>query len=108
MELMAAIEGLRCLKTPCKVTLFSDSQYMVQSIRQRWVYKWQAQGWMRNKKEHALNVDLWKQLIPLLEKHDVDFRWTRGHAGNPENERCDVLAVTASQRPDLPEDTTGS
>jgi ribonuclease HI len=108
MELMAAIEGLRCLKTPCKVTLFSDSQYMVQSIRQRWVYKWQAQGWMRNKKEHALNVDLWKQLIPLLEKHDVDFRWTRGHAGNSENERCDVLAVTASQRPDLPEDTTGS
>ena len=105
MELMAAIEGLRSLKTPCRVTLYSDSQYMVQSIRQRWVYKWQAQGWMRNKKEPALNVDLWKQLLPLVEKHEVTFQWTKGHAGNPENERCDLLAVTASQLPNLPEDT---
>ena len=104
MEILAAIEGLRALKTPCKVTLYTDSQYLVNAITKGWVRRWQSKGWMRNKKEKALNVDLWLQLLPLLDKHDVDFAWVRGHAGNPGNERCDVLAKEAASQPGLPPD----
>lgn len=104
MEILAAIEGLRALKVPCKVTLYTDSQYLVNAITKGWVRRWQSKGWMRNKKEKALNVDLWLQLLPLLDKHDVDFVWVRGHAGNPGNERCDVLAKEAASQPDLPPD----
>ena len=98
MEILAAIEGLRALKMPCKVTLHTDSQYLVNAINKGWVRKWKAKGWMRNKKEKALNVDLWRQLLPLLDTHEVEFVWVRGHAGNPDNERCDVLAKTAASQ----------
>lgn len=104
MELMAAIKGLESLKEPCDVTLYSDSQYLVQSMTQGWVQKWQSNGWRRNKKDPALNVDLWKQVLDLCNKHEVKFAWTKGHAGTPENERCDFLANQAAERPDLPED----
>ena len=104
MEILAAIEGLRALKAPCKVTLHTDSQYLVNAINKGWVRRWKAKGWMRTKTEKALNVDLWQQLLPLLDTHDVDFVWVRGHAGNPDNERCDLLAKTAAAQPNLPLD----
>lgn len=106
MEIMAAIKGLEALKNECKVTLFSDSEYLVQSMMQGWVEKWQANNWKRNKKEYAKNVDLWKQLLTLCDKHEVEFKWTRGHVGDPENERCDKLANQAAAQPNLPEDKT--
>lgn len=104
MELMAAIVALRALKTKCSVKLHSDSQYVVQAIRQGWAARWQAQGWMRNKKEKAINPDLWAQLLELCREHEVEFIWVRGHAGNRENERCDELAVAAAQQAHLPAD----
>ncbi len=104
MELMAAIKGLEALKEPCRVTLYSDSNYLVESMTRGWVRRWQANGWKRNKKEYALNVDLWQRLLALCEKHEVAFKWTRGHVGTAENERCDYLANQAARRPDLPEE----
>lgn len=104
MELMAAIVALRALKTKCVVKLHSDSQYVVQAIQQGWAARWQAQNWMRNKKEKAINPDLWAQLLELCRQHEVEFIWVRGHAGNRENERCDQLAVAAAQQANLPAD----
>ena len=98
MELMAAIVGLEALKEKCSVTLYSDSKYLVDAIKCGWVVKWRANGWMRNKKEPALNVDLWKRLMELLDRHEVELVWVKGHAGHPENERCDRLAVAQSAR----------
>ena len=93
MELTGVIVGLSALKEPCKVTLTTDSKYVVDSITKGWVYGWKKKGWIKSDKKPALNVDLWEQLLPLLEKHDVTFVWVKGHAGHPENERCDRLAV---------------
>ena len=93
MELTGVITGLSALKEPCEVTLTTDSKYVVDSITKGWVYGWQKKGWIKSHKKPALNVDLWKQLLPLLEKHKVNFVWVKGHAGHPENERCDQLAV---------------
>ena len=98
MELTAVIEGLKALKEPCEVTLTTDSKYVCDSILKRWVYGWRARGWKKSDGKPALNVDLWEQLLPLLEKHKVTFVWVRGHAGHPENERCDRLAVEQSQK----------
>ena len=93
MELTGVIVGLSALKEPCKVTLTTDSKYVVDSITKGWVYGWKKKGWIKSDKKPALNVDLWEQLLPLLEKHEVTFVWVKGHAGHPENERCDRLAV---------------
>ena len=93
MELTGVITGLSALKEPCEVTLTTDSKYVVDSITKGWVYGWQKKGWIKSDKKPALNVDLWKQLLPLLEKHKVNFVWVKGHAGDPENERCYQLAV---------------
>jgi ribonuclease HI len=90
MELMGAIAGLEALKEPCEVTLTTDSQYLVNAIEKGWVYKWKANGWMRNNKEEALNRDLWERLLRVMEKHRVHFQWIRGHAGHAENERSTV------------------
>ena len=98
MELTAVITGLAALKEPCEVTLYSDSRYIIDAIQKGWAKKWQANHWMRNAKEPALNSDLWEQLLGLLERHQVTFVWVKGHAGHPENERCDQLAVQASMR----------
>jgi ribonuclease HI len=105
MELYAIIIALQALKNPSRVTLYTDSQYVVKAINKGWIKRWQANGWMRNKKEPALNVDLWVELLPLLELHEVEFVWLRGHVGNPDNERCDRLAKQAAQRSDLPPDS---
>ena len=93
MELMGVITGLSALKEPCEVKLYSDSKYIVDAINQGWAKKWKTNGWKRSKNEPALNSDLWEKLLNLLEIHDVTFIWVKGHAGHPENERCDTLAV---------------
>lgn len=95
MEITAVIVGLNILKEPCNVELYSDSQYICNSLSKGWAKKWQANSWMKNKKEKALNVDLWQTLLDLYDKHNVNVHWVRGHAGHPENERCDRLAVKA-------------
>ena len=98
MALTAVIEGLNALKYPCRVTVTSDSKYIIDAIQKGWARKWRAQGWMRNKKEKALNPDLWEKLLALLEEHEVEFVWVKGHAGHPENERCDEMAVEQSKK----------
>jgi len=104
MELMAIIAGLSALKEPCQVELYTDSQYIVNAINKGWAERWQKNGWKRNKKETAKNPDLWQQILDLLQKHKVTFHWVRGHAGHPENERCDQLAVQASAGRHLEDD----
>jgi ribonuclease HI len=104
MEMMAAIEGLMALKMKCAVTLYTDSQYLVNAMTKGWAQKWQKNGWKRNSKEQAKNPDLWEQLLDLCKKHEVKFVWVRGHAGNKENEYCDRLAVGAAQQTNLPPD----
>ena len=94
MELTAVIKALSALKEPCKVTLTTDSKYVCEAINQGWVYSWQKNGWRKADKKPALNVDLWEELLPLLKTHEVTFIWVKGHAGHPENERCDELAVS--------------
>lgn len=96
MEMLAAIEGLKALKEPCAVKLYSDSKYLVDAINKDWVTKWQGNNWMRNKKDPALNVDLWEELLGLIKIHSVEFIWVKGHAENEENNRCDQLARDAS------------
>ena len=98
MEITAAIEALKLLKEPCKVVLYSDSKYLVDSITKGWAKKWQANNWMRTKSEKALNTDLWQELLGLLQVHLVDFKWVKGHASNKENNRCDELAREAITR----------
>lgn len=98
MELLAVISAFECLKEKCNVTLYSDSQYVCNAISKGWAKKWQSNGWMRNRKEPAQNIDLWKRLLELLEMHNVKVVWVKGHAGHPENERCDRLAVSAIQK----------
>ncbi len=94
MELTAVIEGLKALKYPCKVTIYSDSAYLVNAIQQGWLDKWQRQGWTRGKpRQPVLNVDLWKELLNYMSIHDVTFKKVQGHAGHPLNERADRIAV---------------
>ena len=101
MEIMAVIKGLEALKSSCRVTIYSDSKYVVDAIDKGWVYNWKKNGWMRSNKERALNVDLWKRLLELMEKHQVTFKWVKGHADNVENKRCDQLAVQATRQSEL-------
>ena len=98
MELSAVIFALEALKEPCEVELYSDSQYVCNALPLGWAKKWRAQGWMRNKKEPALNPELWEKLLIQYERHTVHVNWVKGHAGHPENERCDRLAVAQSQK----------
>lgn len=98
MELMAVIAGLSALTERCSVTLYSDSKYFVDAVEKGWASRWKANGWMRNKKEAAQNPDLWEQVLSLLAQHDVTLVWVKGHAGHPENERCDRLAVAQAQK----------
>ena len=94
MELTAVIEALSRLKEPCRVKLTTDSKYVCDAVLKEWVYSWKNNGWKKADKKPALNVDLWEKLLPLLETHEVEFCWVKGHAGHPENERCDTLAVS--------------
>ena len=92
MELTAAIEGLKALKEPCRVNLYSDSQYLVNAINKGWLESWKSKGWRKADKSAVLNDDLWKTLDDLLCTHEVEFIWVRGHDGHEYNERCDELA----------------
>lgn len=94
MEITAAIEALRALKEPCAVTLYTDSEYVCKAMRE-WLPKWKAKGWRRGK-EPLKNVDLWQQLDEAASRHQIEWKWVRGHAGHPENERCDQLANEAA------------
>lgn len=95
MEMTAVIESLGMLKEKCRVDLYSDSQYVCNAISKGWAAKWRANNWMRNKKDPALNPDLWEKVLNLCDVHDVTVHWVRGHVGHAENERCDRLAVNA-------------
>lgn len=94
MELMAVIEGLKALKRPCKVDIYSDSAYVVNAFEQNWIGKWVKNGWKNSAKAEVANSDLWKELIDLTAMHDVTFHKVKGHADNEFNNRCDELAVT--------------
>ena len=96
MELLGVIAALEALKSPCEVTVYSDSQYVVNAFNQHWVDGWLKRGWKNAKKEPVKNPDLWKRLLKAKEPHQVTFVWVKGHAGHPENERCDELATTAA------------
>lgn len=98
MELMGAIEALKALKQPCSVTLYTDSQYVANGITKGWAKKWRAAGWMRTKKDPAANSDLWQALLDAITPHELTITWVKGHAGHPENERCDKLAVEQCER----------
>ena len=100
MELLAVIEGLKCIKWEnADVEVWSDSQYVVKAINEGWLDNWVRKGFKKVK-----NPDLWQQFLPLFKSHNVVFHWLKGHAGHPENERCDRLAVEAYSKPDLPLD----
>lgn len=94
MELMAVISGLEALKEPCSVTVTTDSKYFADAVLKGWLYGWKKKGWKKADNKPVLNVDLWERLLPLLKTHEVEVVWIKGHAGHPENERCDALAVS--------------
>lgn len=97
MELLAVIRGLQALKKEGQqVTIYSDSKYVVEAVEKGWIWNWQKKGF-----KNKANVDLWQAFIPLYKKHKVKFQWVKGHAGIPENERCDQLAVEAAESPHL-------
>lgn len=96
MELSAAIYGLRALKEPCEVTLYSDSRYLVDAVSLGWLAGWKAQNFRVGKKDEVKNIELWQELDRLLAMHRVTFVWVKGHAGHAYNERCDLLATTAA------------
>lgn len=95
MELLAAIVGLEALRERCAVTIYSDSKYVVDAIRKGWAVRWRSRGWKRAGNQPAINADLWRRMLKLLDAHEVRLEWVKGHAGDIENERCDVLATTA-------------
>lgn len=105
MEIMAALAGLNALKEPCKVTLYSDSKYLVDSVNKGWIASWQKNGWKNSKKEKVKNRELFEELINLINVHQVEFCWVKGHDGHTENERCDYLATTAAKSKNALEDT---
>ena len=98
MELTAVISALSALKQRCTVTICSDSKYVIDAVTKGWAKSWQKNNWIKSDKKPALNADLWERLLGLLEQHDVSFVWIKGHAGHPENERCDQMAVEESRK----------
>lgn len=98
MELIAVIEGLRALKRPCEVKLYSDSKYVCDGLGKGWAEKWRKNGWKRGDGKPALNIPLWEELLSLCEIHKLSIVWIKGHAGHPENERCDKMAVKESKK----------
>ncbi|MCR4807518.1 MAG: ribonuclease HI, partial [Lachnospiraceae bacterium] len=105
MELMGVITGLEALTKPCEVEVISDSKYVTDAFNKGWVDNWIIGGWRNAQKKTVLNRDLWIRLINAMEPHKVTFTWVKGHAGHPENERCDKLATMAADGDDLLEDT---
>ncbi len=103
MEMLAAVKGLEALTRPCQVVLTTDSQYLKQGI-QSWIHNWKRNGWRTSNKKPVKNADLWQALDRAQEKHKVQWEWVKGHAGHPQNERCDELARTAAEGKNLAED----
>ncbi len=101
MEMMAVIAGLEALNRPCEVDVYSDSQYVVNAFNQHWIEGWKKRGWKRSGNKPVLNMDLWQRMLKAMEQHQVRFHWVKGHAGHPENERCDFLATSAADGTDL-------
>lgn len=104
MELLAAIVALEALREPCEVELISDSRYLTQAISQHWLNGWMRNGWRTANKQPVKNIDLWQRLNAQLARHHVAFKWVKGHADNPDNNRCDELARQAIHAPDLKTD----
>ncbi|EML9901581.1 ribonuclease HI [Morganella morganii] len=98
MELLAAIMALETLKRPCDIVLTTDSQYVRQGITQ-WIHNWKRRGWRKADKSPVVNIDLWQRLDSAITRHQIDWQWVKGHAGHPENERCDELARAAAESP---------
>lgn len=104
MELLGCIAGFEALNHPCEVQVYSDSRYLVNAFNQHWIENWIRHDWKRGKSGAVKNIDLWKRLLRAIEPHRVSFHWIKGHAGHPENERCDRLATSAADSSELMED----
>lgn len=104
MELMGCIAGFEALNRPCRVEVISDSKYLVDAFNQNWIESWVKNNWHRGKSGPVKNVDLWKRLLAAIETHEVSFTWVKGHADNPENERCDKMAQAAAEGDNLAHD----
>ena len=98
MELTGVIMGLKALKFPCRVVIQTDSRYVVDGMEKGWAKSWRSNNWIKSDKKPALNSDLWEELLHLSEIHELSFHWIKGHAGHPENEQCDKLAVSEAQK----------
>ncbi len=93
MELSALIAALGKLKEKCSLVIYTDSKYLADAFNQGWIWNWIKKGWKKADKSPVLNVELWQELLRLLDGHKYEFIWVKGHAGHPENERCDALAT---------------
>lgn len=98
MELTAVIAALSLLKESCIVELYSDSKYVIDALEKGWARGWKKRGWVKSDKKPALNPDLWQQLLELVDRHQLHDHWVKGHAENPENNRCDQMAVAESKK----------
>ena len=98
MELTGIIRALECLKEPCDITFCSDSKYVMDGLSKGWAKSWRARGWVKSDKKPALNSDLWARLLDLCEPHTFHYQWIKGHAGHPENEKCDRMAVAQAAK----------
>jgi ribonuclease HI len=98
MELRAALEGLRALKEPCKVSIYTDSRYLSRAFNEGWIDNWQNNGWRTSSKKPVQNKDLWKAILDAMDDHEVDWHWVKGHAEDPLNNRVDELAVAAMEK----------
>ncbi len=95
MEITALIKALEIVKEPCNIKVYTDSKYVCDSITKGWALSWKNKGWKKSDGKPALNSDLWEKLLSLINIHNVEFTWIKGHAGHPENELCDKLATSA-------------
>ncbi|HIQ72532.1 MAG TPA: ribonuclease HI [Candidatus Onthenecus intestinigallinarum] len=106
MEVFAVIQGFLSLKQPCKVAVYSDSAYFVNAFNQHWIENWKRNGWKNAAKKPVENQDLWKWLLTLMQDHDVSIHKVKGHADNPNNNRCDELATGQIKRYAKPKDAS--
>lgn len=97
MEMLGIIESVGLLKEPCDITIYTDSTYVADAFRKRWIDSWQKNGWRTAAKTPVKNEDLWRRMLEVLSAHSIKWEWVRGHAGHPENERADRLAVAARE-----------
>ena len=108
MELMGVITAMEALNKSCEVNVISDSKYVTDAFNQHWIEGWLKKNWKNSANKPVKNIDLWKRLLKAMERHKVTFTWVKGHAGHPENERCDILATTAADGIDLLDDVAES